>query len=327
MPTLQEYLSKEARIANEPGSIFLYSNVGFNMLDLLIREVTDQDFCGYMEDEILKPLGMQKSAYGWKDDLGLFIPTGYDLQGRPISPYVYSANASGGLLANVEDIARFVSASMYSPQKPTTPVLKPESIQMIHTPQTGIPGLFGLVADAYGFGHFIERLPDGRRAVWHGGQGHGWMTHFHAVPESGDGIVILTNSQRSWSLIAEVLDDWATWSGVGRIKMSRITYGIVTLQGFIVLIVFVTLWLVYRLVLGLRRGNRRLSLLSHESRLFRMIQFAAGIALIGILVWSATQPYLMITSIFPGVAGKAGAAALGLAVVMVLLALFPKNSH
>ncbi len=67
-----------------------------------------------------------------------------------------------------------------------------------------IPGLFGFAADAYGFRHFIETLPDRRRAVWHGGQGHGWMTHFHAIPESGDGIVILTNSQRSWPFMSRV---------------------------------------------------------------------------------------------------------------------------
>jgi len=28
-----------------------------------------------------------------------------------------------------------------------------------------ISALFGFVADAYGFGHFIETLPDGRKAV------------------------------------------------------------------------------------------------------------------------------------------------------------------
>jgi hypothetical protein len=40
------------------------------------------------------------------------------------------------------------------------------------------------------------------------------MTHFHSVPETGDGIVILTNSQRSWPFFSEILGDWAAWCGL-----------------------------------------------------------------------------------------------------------------
>src|SRR5690606_26332007 len=119
--------------------------------------------------------------------------TGYDLRGAPVPPYVYPVRASGGLLATVDDVARFVAASMTTPGARTSPVLAIESVHQLHVPRVRIAGLYWFVADAYGAGHFTEELRDGRLAVWHGGQGHGWMSHFHAVPEAGDGIVILTN--------------------------------------------------------------------------------------------------------------------------------------
>ena len=103
------------------------------------------------------------------------VPLGYENDGTPVDPYVYPVKGSGGLLATVEDIARFAAAEMtgeyYGP--PADRVLSMESIRALHTPQVEIPGIFGVVVDSYGFGHFSETLPDGRRALWHGGQGHG----------------------------------------------------------------------------------------------------------------------------------------------------------
>ena len=69
---------------------------------------------------------------------------------KPVAPYVYPVKASGGLFADVEDIACFVIAGM-----------------------TG---------------------------------------SCFASPESGEGIVIPTNSQRSWPLIAQMLSDWSRCS-------------------------------------------------------------------------------------------------------------------
>ena len=181
-------------------------------------------------------------------------------------------------------------------------MLGQESIRTLYTPEVEIPGLFGIVADSYGFGYFIETLSDGRQAVWHGGQGHGWMTHFHSVPESGDGIVILTNSQRSWPLIAEVLTDWARWSGFGSVKFGRITRATTALRVLIGIVVLVSLWQVYRLVRGLRSGKRRLAPLSSKTLVVRLLQAALGIGGIAVLAWSAAQPYLFVSSVFPGTA-------------------------
>lgn len=324
MPSLRETMLHEAQLIHEPGSGFLYSNTGFNLLELLIEEVTGRDFAEYMADEVLTPLGMNNSGFTWNETLASAIPSGYDLQGTPVPLYVYPVKASGGLFAPVGDIARFVASGMTGSYYSDHAVLGREGIRKLHTPQVDIPGIFGFVADSYGFGHFIEDLPDGRRAVWHGGQGHGWMAHFHAVPESGDGIVILTNSQRSWPLMAQVLNDWARWSGFGSIKMGRITYGIIALRTLIGMMALLSLWQLIRLVRGLRSGSRRLAPLSGDSRKVRLLQAALGMGAIAALAWGAAQPYLMVSSIFPGTAGWAGVSFFVLAVIVVLSALLPR---
>ncbi len=324
MPSLREALSNEVHLVKEPGSGFLYSNPGFNLLELVIESVTGQDFAAYMKNEILSPLGMSQSSFNWSDSYAEFLPVGYDLQGTPVYPYVYPVKASGGLFANVEDIARFVSAGMSGRYSIDHDVLTDTSIDLIQTSQVEIPGLFGLVADFYGFGHFIETLPGGQKAVWHGGQGHGWMTHFHLVPESGAGIVILTNSQRSWPLIAGILTDWAKWNDFESVKFSRIQQATVGLQILGVLIIFAGLQQLYVLVKSVCEERRRFAPFKGKFDTIRIFKVVFGITGVGILTWSAFQPYLFITSIFPGTIYWVACGVLGQLFIMLCSAFFIK---
>jgi CubicO group peptidase (beta-lactamase class C family) len=325
MPSLPDFLTTEARLIQEPGMAFIYSDAGFNLLELSIEKVTGRDFAAYMADEILIPLGMSQASFQWNTAIANSLPMGYDLHGKTVPPYVYPARASGGLFANVEDIARLVSAGMTGKYYQDRGVLSQESIRTIHTPQVPIPGMFSVVAESYGFGHFIETLPDDQKAVWHGGQGHGWMTHFHAIPESGDGIVILTNSQRSWPFIAEVLRDWAQWSGHCSVKFSRINQATVAFQVLIGLAALGSLWGGYRLVRDLRSGDRSFTPLAEADRPRRLLQGSLGTAVIGGLAWSLAQPYLFISSIFPDSAVWAGVTSFIFAILIIISAICPRK--
>lgn len=322
MPALRTYLSREAHLEDPPGTTFRYSNVGFHILQLVVENVTDSSFADYMRNVVLEPLGMHRSTFAWHDSLRPEHPTGYELDGSTVAPYAYPAQASGGLLAPVGDLARFVAAEM---DAAVQPVLAPESVRALHTPQVAIPGLYGVVADGYGLGHFTETLPDGRRAVWHGGQGHGWMTHFHAVPATGDGIVILTNSQRSWPLMAHVLSAWAHWAGIGAVKMGRITTGTTVLWSIIGVLVAVAIFLAYRLGRDLIRGTRHWAPASPAGRTRRLLQAGLGVTVLAVLAWSAAQPYLMVTSIFPAAAPWGALALALLALLLVFSAACPRS--
>jgi CubicO group peptidase (beta-lactamase class C family) len=309
MPSKRSYLAEEIRLVQEPGAGFIYSNVGFNLLELVVESVTGQPFESYMKEAVLEPLGMRDASYAWEERMAGLMPTGYELDGTPVPPYVYPVNGSGGLFADTEDLARFAIATM----------------DQQHTPVAEIPGLFGFAADAYGFGHFIETLPDGRRAVWHGGQGHGWMTHFHAIPETGDGIVILTNSQRSWPFMSYVLTDWARWSGAGRVKFGIIVWASRVLRAAVALIVLAALARTYRLGREVIRKERRVAPLSPARRVSRSIQAGAGALIIASLAWALSQPYIFVSSIFPATAGPAGWALLFAGIVLLAGSILPRR--
>ena len=112
MPSLKESLTPSAKIFQEPGKGFSYSNVGYNLLELMIEEITGRDFAEYMKNEILHPLGMYHSDFEWSEKSLASAPLGYTLGGKPVSPYQYPEKASGGLISTAEDIARFCIAGM-----------------------------------------------------------------------------------------------------------------------------------------------------------------------------------------------------------------------
>ncbi len=313
-PALREQLTADAVMRQEPGRSFFYSNTGYILLELLIEEVSGRSFADYMEREVLMPLGMFSSSFEWSSSWNPPVPNGYDGDGNPIPPYVYPDKAAGGLFATVGDVAAFVSAGMsvYTPRGGQ--VLSPESIEAMYAAQTELDGYYSLVFDAYGFGHFIEFLPDGRKAVSHGGQGSGWMTHFHSIPESGDGIVILTNSQNSWPLFARLLTDWGGWLGVSSIGMGLIVRAGNIIRAALALVLALNLWQIYRLV---KRQRSRVPVP------LRALQVIISISLIAGLAGAMSMDYLFVTSVFPKISGLIGFVMLFSALVLLASALLP----
>jgi CubicO group peptidase (beta-lactamase class C family) len=298
VPSLKESLTQSAILFQMPGKAFSYSNVGYNLLELMIEEVTGRDFAEYMKNEVLCPLGMYHSDFEWNEGFLTSAPLGYTLDGNPVYPYRYPERASGGLIATAEDIARFCIAGMpnYSRQQ----VLTRPAIEQLYYAQTESLGIYRAVFDAYGFGYYTEELSDGKLAVSHGGQGTGWMSHFHAVPETGDAIVILTNSQRSWPFISSLLNAWARWCGFSPPGMTHILLGECFLWGVVGLIAAITLCLVAYIIRKVAKGNLRFIPMQQSgmkrSRIFKM---GISLSILAILWWAFCQRYLFLTTVFP----------------------------
>ena len=303
-PDLPVHIAQDFAPVAAAGEGFIYSDTEFNLLELVIEDCTGEDFATLMAREVLVPLGMDQANFDWT---GARMPVGHDLRGRPVAPYVYPGRASGGLHASAVDIARFAAAGMAGADQR---VLLPESVATLHRQLTSVGGLFGIAAEGYGLGHFTETLSDGRLAIWHGGQGYGWMSHMHLVPDTGDGIVILSNSQRAWPLFAAVLRDWSESLGVEPVGMSRVLRAETAARGAIAAALAtaaLTLWL------ALAGGAR--------SRIVRRCAAGIGAALILWPVWAAAQDYLFLFSILPGVWPWLGAASGLTGMAMITFAL------
>ncbi len=307
-PGLPEHIAQDFTLIAAPGTVFSYSDTGYNLLELVIEDCTGEDFAALMAREVLSPLGMTGASFNWT---GAEMPVGHDLRGRPVAAYVYPGRASGGLQATSADIARFAIAGMAGAEQS---VLSPEGVAGLYRSQVAVSGLFGFAAEGYALGHFTETLSDGRHAVWHGGQGYGWMSHMHLVPETGDGIVILSNSQRAWPLFAALLRDWSDSLGVAPVGMSRVLLAEKAAR--------------IGIAVGLVVGALAIWMASRPGRRPRVARLTAGGVGAGLILWplwAAAQDYLFLFSILPGLwpwlGAASGIAGLGLSA----LALAPER--
>jgi CubicO group peptidase (beta-lactamase class C family) len=306
-PTLRESLTQEAILLTEPGQGFSYSNTGFNLLELLIEEITGEAFATFMDRVVLTPLGMEHASFTWLPEYGSTVPVGYNLKHQSVTPYVYAAKASGGLFATASDIAIFSIAGMASKD---TAVLSAESIKVMYSSHSSNLGIYGLVFDTYGLGHYIETLEHGTFAISHGGQGNGIMTHYHAVPKTGDALVILTNSQRSWPVIAAILAEWARWRGLSPLGMERILWGELALW----LLAAIIVWFALLLALSVVRSQ------VVWQPWARRLQVGVAILLLCGLGWCLSQKYLFLTAVFPRAANGLGVSLFTLGVALLVSA-------
>jgi len=75
---LRESISRDLEMVAAPGERFHYSNVGFNLLEVLVEDATAQPFSRWMADAVLRPLGMDTATFEWAPELEPRMPVGHD---------------------------------------------------------------------------------------------------------------------------------------------------------------------------------------------------------------------------------------------------------
>ena len=189
-----------------PGEGFRYSGGAFVLLQLLVEEVTGTTFADYMQQEILDPLGMTSSRFGWDESLApMAAPHGSS--GTIYPTYRFAGTAGAGLYTTVTDLARFVAAGMVGPNRtaPGRGVLKSETIALMYQRVALHDG-----TASSGLGYMTGPLgADSVPGLNHGGSNFGWRALFMSAPERRQAIVVLTNSDNGGEVLGQLACIWA----------------------------------------------------------------------------------------------------------------------
>lgn len=219
LPSLEESLGGDGRgtlgvvVKGEPGKEFSYSGGGYTVMELLIEEVKGVPFHVFMEEEIFLPLGMEKSSFIYKEDDAGSISTPYSVFHQPLPNYLFAEQAAAGLYSTAEDLAIFLIALMNE-----NPPIDSSLLDRMFTPVKG----------GYGLGFSIVE-EGGEKVVAHGGSNHGWKSYMAMLPDRGDGIVILSNSDRGMPFYGDLANLFFSYHGLDyRVK----TLGIFPLYFF-----------------------------------------------------------------------------------------------
>ena len=328
-PPLEEVLAGEhslhrTKLVREPGSSFEYSNQGFILLELLVEDVTGKSYDRYIEELILEPLEMTNATFKHDTEVQARLATSYYLNGEPVPEHVYPFKAPGGLNSSAADLARFYAAGMHAEgREKGRGILTAENVEVLYTPVIDPADFYAHGSDGVGLGYFIDYLETGEKAVYHGGEGAGSLGMAYAVPESGEGLVVLTNSKGSWPFLFTVLGEWAETSGLSQPAMSRLYSNVQTgaWAGIGVLIV-ISVYILGSLVFGLKAGKIKLAPLSVQARIFRILKVGFSGLLFGIW-WLAGE--MVVRNLLPLIQSRLNTALLIFVLAIVISSMFVKT--
>jgi CubicO group peptidase (beta-lactamase class C family) len=208
----------QVQIVYQPGSEHRYSGANYAILELLLEEKSGQLFEDYMQSHIFRPLHMDHTRYGLPSADKDLLATAYDSLGKPLPILRYNELAAAGLTTNVRDLALFAAAGLSAGKagEQGRGVLTPNTVQQM---ETAIPGTKWADMDPfgpdpqYGLGYTVRPSQfAGHTGVGHGGSNNGWESLIQIIPETNDGIVIMTNSSNGSAVVASVLCEWRRWA-------------------------------------------------------------------------------------------------------------------
>jgi len=188
------------RAESVPGSIYSYSGGGYEVLQLLIEDVTNQPFREYMTAHLFQQLGMNSSDFIQPIDLPLEsrAASGHDADGKvlPGKWHTYPELAAAGLWTTPTDIARLTIELQKAAGSNGGTVLTEKTAKEILTvqPNSTIMGLGILVQNTSGDVLFSYM-----------GSNAGFKPCLVAYRDRGQGAVIMTNGDNGADLCMEIL--------------------------------------------------------------------------------------------------------------------------
>ncbi|NHZ93055.1 serine hydrolase [Massilia sp. CCM 8733] len=184
---LPNWTSGTLRVGTVPGTTWDYSGEGYVLLQRAVEAVTGLPLDQFMSAQVFQPLAMNHSDYAWNERVAKHLLPGTKANGAPREAMTLTnPNAAFSLLTSAADYGKFMVALLADDA-----LLK----QVTALPVAVDPAL-GL---SWGLGWGIERGQDDS-AIWQWGNNTGYRAFAIASVRSGDGFVMLTNSENGLEL-------------------------------------------------------------------------------------------------------------------------------
>lgn len=186
-----------------------YQNLMFALAGYLIERVTNKRWHEFIDEVIIKPLGMENTAFYVEDAEKIenrAFPHGYFSGEIKQIPYYYfprnsTIGAAGSILSNAKNLLKWVEFNLNKGDFEGRQIISEKEITECHTPQMINKtmfqnGLEEIDMQSYGLGWFIESFK-GHKIVHHGGNINGFSAMIGFIPSQNAGYVFLTNTNVS----------------------------------------------------------------------------------------------------------------------------------
>lgn len=95
----------------EPGSRYVYSGEGLNLMQFVLEEGLKLDVGAEMQRRVFDRFGMTRTSMTWRDDFAANMASGHDEDGKPVGHNARrNVRAAGSMDTTLDDFSRFVAA-------------------------------------------------------------------------------------------------------------------------------------------------------------------------------------------------------------------------
>lgn len=144
VPLLNRVVATTLRVGFEPGTQWVYSNIGYAILGFLIETVDRKPFADAMRQRVLNPLGMNSSAPVISNDIRDRLAIGYGplrpdrpfpVRGQLVeAPWLEVAEAAGSIAATADDMANYMHLLLNRGAGPKGRVLSEKAFDLFTRP-------------------------------------------------------------------------------------------------------------------------------------------------------------------------------------------------
>lgn len=182
---------------SDPGAKWNYSGEGYVYLQRAVERITGAPLDGWIQREVLDPLQMADSHFVWVARYSDVAASGHDSKGVP-GPRFRATRpiAATSLYTTAPDYARFLRAVI----RPDAGPLGEKSLVEMLSPQVKVDAALGM---SWGLGWAIEDWAN-RRSFFHWGANPGYQSFAMGSRETGQALVMLTNSDNGLKLAKDV---------------------------------------------------------------------------------------------------------------------------
>ena len=180
----------------DPGTKFSYSNMAYEVLGDLVAKVSGRVLEDYLDENILKPIGMSSSTLLLRMADPAKLAAGHTKS--PLGtvavvkhyPYNRAHTPSSNLHSNVDDMARWAIVNMNRGELDGKRILKSSTYEVMWKPAAK-----RTATASVGISWFLTEL-HGENAVMHNGGDDGFITRLVLFPQTNTAVVYMLNTDR-----------------------------------------------------------------------------------------------------------------------------------
>lgn len=277
---------------SKPGEKFQYATINYDVLGLIIEKVSGVSYEKYMEESVIKPLGLT-NTYLFKDkNIINEVATGYKiefLKPRSYEAPVYRGNKPAGyIMTNGVDMAKWLKIQIGTSKETH---LDNILIEKSHEPNRTIPPT--VYGDSYASGWEIYQDIGGR--ISHGGANPNYSSYITFKPVKKEGVAVLSNINSTYvEFICKGISGILNEKDVINVNMKDLNKRVDSIAIFIIcfgsVLIISTLYFTVKLVMEIITRDRKFNSISKKSFFKGVISL---VFIVGVTYCIYLVPYIL----------------------------------